>query len=148
VTFGGNGAAGPNGEGSEVNPGDFFATWDTTYKDFDGGRAIRVLNPCTSSDDFSSPQCQWFDDSSTLAMQRRRWYSAAEALGNGTIVLIGGFQNGGYILRNVPNNNPNDGAELTYEFHPTNGQTPQPLNFLVKTSGLNAYPLTWLMRYV
>jgi hypothetical protein len=54
----------------------------------------------------------------------------------------------GYIARSVPNLDPNGGAELTYEFHPSNGQAPQPLNFLVKTSGLNAYPLTWLMAYV
>jgi hypothetical protein len=146
VTFGGNGAAGPGAsEGSEVTPGAFFATWDQTYQDFDGGQSIRVLNPCTSDDDFTSAQCQWFDNPATLAMQRRRWYSTAESLGDGTIVLIGGFQNGGYILRNVPNNNPHDGAELTYEFHPSNGQTPLEVNFLVKTSGLNAYPLTWLM---
>ncbi|KAJ7904362.1 glyoxal oxidase [Mycena olivaceomarginata] len=127
VTFGGNGAIGPGGkEGSVVNPGAGSASWDTTYKDFDGGQSIRVLNPCTSDDDFSSSQCQW-------------------PLGNGTIVLIGGFQQGGYILRNVPNDKPRDGAELTYEFHPSNGQTPQEVNFLVKTSGLNAYPLSWLL---
>ncbi|KAJ7904372.1 glyoxal oxidase [Mycena olivaceomarginata] len=121
VTFGGNGAAGPGG--SEGH----FRSWDATYQDFDGGQSI------------------WYDDPASLSMQRRRWYSAAEALGNGTIVLIGGFQNGGYILRNVPNDKPRDGAELTYEFHPSNGQTPQEVNFLVKTSGLNAYPLSWLL---
>ncbi|KAF7352903.1 Glyoxal oxidase [Mycena venus] len=138
VTFGGNGALSPGGKPSSGN-------WDPTYQDFDGGQSIRVLNPCTPDDDFTSPQCQWFDDPATLSMQKRRWYSTAEALGDGTIILIGGFVNGGYILRSVPNNNPHDGAELTYEFHPSNGQTPQEVNFLVKTSGLNAYPLTWLM---
>ncbi|KAJ6463962.1 glyoxal oxidase N-terminus-domain-containing protein [Mycena sanguinolenta] len=146
ATFGGNGAAGPGAsEGSQVAPGAYFATWDSTYDDFDGGQSIRILNPCTDDDDFTSAHCQWYDDPSVLSMQRRRWYSTAEALGNGTIVMIGGFQNGGYILRNVPNNSPTDGAELTYEFYPSNGQTPQLINFLVKTSGLNAYPLSWLM---
>ncbi|KAJ7667906.1 glyoxal oxidase [Mycena polygramma] len=146
VTFGGNGAAGPGGNmGSVPYPGGASASWDATYQDFDGGKSIRVLTPCASSEDFSSPQCQWFDDPSTLSMQRQRWYSTAEALGNGTIAIIGGFLNGGYILRNVPNNNPNDGAELSYEFYPSNGQTPQALNFLFKTSGLNAYPLSFLM---
>jgi hypothetical protein len=33
-------------------------------------------------------------------------------------------------------------------FHLSNGQTPQEVNFLVKTSGLDAYPLSWLLRYV
>ncbi|KAJ7179878.1 copper radical oxidase variant A [Mycena crocata] len=145
VTFGGNGAAAPGGDmGSVPYPGGGSASWDATYQDFDGAKSIRVLNPCSSSD-FDSPECQWFDDPDTLAMQRKRWYSAAEALGNGTIAIIGGFQNGGYILRNVPNKNPEDGAELTYEFHPSNGREPQKLPFLFKTSGLNAYPHTFLL---
>ncbi|KAF7355247.1 Glyoxal oxidase [Mycena sanguinolenta] len=91
VTFGGNGAIGP-GPSPPSQP-----NWDATYQDFDGGQSIRVLNPCTSDDDFSSPQCQWYDDPAVLSMQRRRWYSTAEALGNGTIVLIGGFINGGMV---------------------------------------------------
>ncbi|KAJ6577658.1 glyoxal oxidase N-terminus-domain-containing protein [Mycena capillaripes] len=145
VTFGGNGAAGPGGAmGSEPYPSHASAIWDVTYKDFDGSKSIRVLNPCTSSDDFSDPHCQWFDDPDTLSMQKQRWYSAAEALGNGTIVIIGSFING-YILRHYPPDDPFAGAELTYEFHPSNGQTPQTLNFLVKTSGLNAYPHTFLL---
>ncbi|KAJ6577589.1 glyoxal oxidase N-terminus-domain-containing protein [Mycena capillaripes] len=147
VTFGGNGAAGPGGDiGSVKYPGNnYSASWDATYQDFDGSRSIRVLNPCTSSDDFSDPRCQWFDDPDTLSMQKQRWYSATEALGNGTIVIIGAFQNGGYVLRHYPPDDPFAGAELTYEFHPSNGQTPQTLNFLVKTSGLNAYPHTFLL---
>ncbi|KAJ6464055.1 glyoxal oxidase N-terminus-domain-containing protein [Mycena sanguinolenta] len=149
ATFGGNGAAGPGAsEGSQVAPGAWFATWDSTYDDFDGGQSIRILNPCTDDDDFTSAHCQWYDEPSVLSMQRRRWYSTAEAIGNGTIVLIGGFQNGGYILRAVPNNDPTAGAELTYEFYPSNGQTPQSVNFLFKTSGLNAYPLAYNLASV
>ncbi|KAF7326427.1 Copper radical oxidase [Mycena sanguinolenta] len=141
ATFGGNGAAGPGAsEGSQVAPGAYFATWDSTYQDFDGGQSIRILNPCTDNDDFTSAHCQWFDDPSVLSMQRRRWYSTAEALGNGTIVMIGGFQNGGmYILRldiALADNLLKD----TFSAIP-----PQLVNFLVKTSGLNAYPLSWLM---
>jgi hypothetical protein len=69
------------------------------YQDFDGSKSIRILNPCTSSDDMSSAECQWFDNPSVLSMQKQRWYSAAEMLGDGTIVIIGGFVNGGYINR-------------------------------------------------
>ncbi|KAK7061619.1 putative copper radical oxidase variant A [Favolaschia claudopus] len=146
ATFGGNGATTVGGNmGSQVAPGAGAASWDVTYQDFDGGQSIRLINPCGPSDDFASPHCQWFDNPDVLHMQRRRWYSTAEATADGTIVLIGGFQNGGYILRNIPNKNPTDGAELTYEFFPSNGQTPQDLKFLFKTSGLNSYPLTWLM---
>ena len=34
-----------------------------------------------------------------LQMQKSRWYSTAEALADGTITLIGGFVNSGYINR-------------------------------------------------
>ncbi|KAJ7043989.1 glyoxal oxidase N-terminus-domain-containing protein [Mycena alexandri] len=148
VTFGGNGAIGPGGNiGSEKNSGGSGA-WDATYQDFDGGQSIRILNPCTDSDDFSSPNCQWFDNAAVLSMQKRRWYSAAESLADGTIAIIGGFVNGGYINRNQPNTDPaysGGAAEPTYEFYPSNGQAPQIMNFMVKTSGLNAYPHTFLL---
>ncbi|KAJ7499036.1 glyoxal oxidase [Mycena latifolia] len=146
ATFGGNGGIGPGGDrGSQLYPGGASAIWDATYQDFDGSRSIRILNPCSSSDDFNSAECQWFDDPDTLSMQKQRWYSAAEALANGTIAIIGGFINGGYILRNYPNDNPAAGAELSYEFYPSNGQAPQPMKFLFKTSGLNAYPHSFLL---
>ncbi|KDR70229.1 hypothetical protein GALMADRAFT_230209 [Galerina marginata CBS 339.88] len=149
VTFGGNGAVGPGGNlGSSLNPGGYSANWDSTYQDFDGTRAIRILNPCSSSDSFSSANCQWFDDPTVLSMQASRWYSAAEPTADGTIVIIGGFVNGGYINRNYPNVDPaNQGgaANPTYEYFPSNGSPPQTFNFLVQTSGLNAYAHTFLM---
>ncbi|KAF7299175.1 CAP10 domain-containing protein [Mycena indigotica] len=167
VTFGGNGAIGPGGGiGSVKNPGGASGSWDAVrsppsltfqitltrqiqiYQDFDGAKAIRIVNPCTSSDDFSSPKCQWYDQPDVLSMQRKRWYSAAEPLANGTIVIIGGFVNGGYINRNYPNNDPTysgGAAEPTYEFFPSNGQTPQLMNFMTKTSGLNSYAHTFLL---
>ncbi|KAF4613256.1 hypothetical protein D9613_010968 [Agrocybe pediades] len=148
VLFGGNGAVGPGGAtGSQPNPGGFTGAWDSTYQDFDGGQAIRVLNPCTDSDDFNSPQCQWFDDPTVLAMQRRRWYAAAEADGDGNVVIMGGFKSGGYVNRNYPVGDPlqNGGAEYTYEYYPPRSDPPQIFNFLVRTSGLNAYALSFLM---
>ncbi|KAJ6597039.1 DUF1929-domain-containing protein [Mycena vulgaris] len=148
VTFGGNGAIGPGGNiGSVRNPSGASGSWDQTYMDFDGSKSIRVLNPCTS-DQFGSAECEWFDQPELLSMQKQRWYSAAEMLGDGTIVIIGGFVNGGYINRNTPNNDPTfsgGAAEPTYEFFPSNGQTPQIMNFMTKTSGLNAYAHTFLM---
>jgi hypothetical protein len=149
VTFGGNGAIGPGGNiGSVRNPSGASGEWDQDYQDFDGSKSIRILNPCTSDQDFSSPECEWFDHPEVLSLQKQRWYSAAEMLGDGTIVIIGGFVNGGYINRNTPNNDPTfsgGAAEPTFEFFPTNGQTPQVMNFMTKTSGLNAYAHTYLM---
>ncbi|KAF9235968.1 glyoxal oxidase N-terminus-domain-containing protein [Melanogaster broomeanus] len=147
ATFGGNGAIGPGGNiGSVVNSAGSGA-YDATYHDYDGTKSIRILNPCTSADDFTSSQCQWFDDVTVLAMQKQRWYSAAEALGDGTIALIGGFVNGGYINRNTPNTDPEyegGAAEPTYEFYPSRGSATV-MQFMITTSGLNSYAHTYLM---
>ncbi|KAF5381705.1 hypothetical protein D9615_005602 [Tricholomella constricta] len=148
ITFGGNGAVGRGGEiGSQKTPWGSGA-WDAEYQDFDGTKAIRVLNPCTSKDNFASTNCQWFDDATLLSMQKQRWYSSAEPLADGSMVLLGGFVNGGYINRNYPNTDPEfsgGAAENTYEFYPANGRGVQPVKFLIKTSGLNAYAHTFLL---
>ncbi|KAI6026543.1 glyoxal oxidase [Pisolithus microcarpus] len=92
-------------------------------------------------------QCQWFDNATVLSMQKRRWYSACEPLGDGTIALIGGFVNGGYINRNTPNIDPayeGGAAEPTYEFFPSRGAATE-MQFMVSTSGLNSYAHTYLM---
>ncbi|KAH9914171.1 glyoxal oxidase N-terminus-domain-containing protein [Epithele typhae] len=149
VTFGGNGAVGPGGNiGDTTPPGNpYTATFDTKFGDYDGTKAIRILKPCTSSDDFTSPDCQWFDNATQLSMQGQRWYSTAEARGDGSIAIIGGFTNGGYINRNTPNTDPayeGGAANPTYEFFPAKGEA-QVMQFMIKTSGLNAYPHTYLM---
>ncbi|KAJ7064279.1 copper radical oxidase [Mycena amicta] len=141
AVFGGNGAVAPGG-GDAAN-----GNWDPILQDFDGRRAIRTLTPCNASQDFTFPTCQWQEDSTNPAMQmqEQRWYSTAEPLANGTIVLLGGFQQGADILRNVPNKNASDGASLSYEFFPNTGRPATDLQFLYKTSGLNAYPHAFLL---
>ncbi|KAF7301375.1 hypothetical protein MIND_00702700 [Mycena indigotica] len=161
AVFGGNHAVAVGGG----NPDG--ANWDSLLQDFDGSKAIRILSPCSASDDINAGNCQWrvklyenINDPKMM-MQAERWYSTAEALADGTIVMMGGFTGGGCecypvspslaqsrvpdILRNVPNRNPHDGASLSYEFFPSNGQAPQELKFLVDTSGLNSYPHAFLM---
>lgn len=150
TTFGGNGAIAPGGNaGSVVEPGAGRSSYDATYQDYDGTKAIRILNPCTGSnaDLVANSECGWWEDANVLEMQRARWYSTAEPLGDGTIVIIGGFVNGGYINRNYPNDDPaysHGAAEPTYEFYPSKGQ-PQVFQFMVQTSGLNSYPHSFLM---
>ncbi|KAH7908701.1 putative copper radical oxidase [Hygrophoropsis aurantiaca] len=147
ATFGGNGAIGPGGAIGSVKNSAGSGAYDATYEDYDGTKSIRILNPCTSADDMSSPQCQWFDNATVLSMQKQRWYSAAEALGDGTIALIGGFVNGGYINRNTPNTDPEyegGAAEPTYEFYPSRGPATV-MQFMIQTSGLNSYAHTYLM---
>ncbi|KAF7984146.1 hypothetical protein HWV62_16798 [Athelia sp. TMB] len=147
VTFGGNGPVGPPTSTTppSTSPQGQF---DPTYQDYDGTRAIRILNPCKNSDNFNSTNCQWYDNPQQLSMQQQRWYSSAEALADGSVVLIGGFKNGGYINRNTVGNvnasDPNGGAQLTYEFFPSKG-TAQIMQFMITTSGLNAYAHAYLM---
>jgi hypothetical protein len=143
AVFGGNGAIGPGGDNS--SPGS-TSSYDPTYHDFDGRRAIRVITPCDG--DIGSAPCSWFDAPNSLMMAKARWYPGAEPLANGTVVLIGGFTSGGYINRNTPNTDPayeGGAAEPTFEFYPPGSQPPQVMNFMVKTSGLNSYALTYLM---
>jgi hypothetical protein len=147
VTFGGNGAVGKGGNIGSVPNNEGSASFDDVYQDFDGSRAIRILNPCTTSDNIADPRCQWFDDPSLLSMEKKRWYSAAEPLADGTIVLIGGFVNGGYVNRNFPNDDPTregGAAEPTFEFFPRRGPA-QDMAFMTTTSGLNSYAHTFLM---
>ena len=71
-------------------------------------------------------------------------------MGDGSVAVIGGFSNGGYINRNYPiETDPvyqGGGSQPTYEFWPSNGQKPPTMQFLIETGGLDAYPHTFLMR--
>ncbi|KAF7374865.1 hypothetical protein MSAN_00372500 [Mycena sanguinolenta] len=89
---------------------------------------IRTLVPC---DDDS---CDWVDAPS---MTTRRWYPTLETLEDGTAIIIGGCNNGGYV-NSAGQDNP------TYEFFPSTGN---PINspFLAKTMPINLYPLTFLL---
>jgi hypothetical protein len=127
--------------------------FNATYDDYDGRKAIRLLQPCTGDSSAFAAQCQWFDNATQLSMVKRRWYSTAEPRADGTVAIIGGFVSGGYINRNWPNVDPDEGdvskgwngAENTYEFYPSpDGQAPT-MPFMRNTSGLNSYPHTFLM---
>ncbi|KZS91354.1 glyoxal oxidase [Sistotremastrum niveocremeum HHB9708] len=136
ATFGGNAAIGPQGEKSDQ--GEF----DSTYQDYDGAQAIRILNPC--SDD----GCQWYDGQNQLQMARKRWYAGTEALADGSVVLMGGFVGGGYVNRNLPNTDPTTeggGAEPSFEFYPPRSGDIENMQFMTTTSGLNAYAHAYLM---
>jgi hypothetical protein len=144
AVFGGNNAVGPGG-GNDA-PGSTTA-FDPVYQDYGGTKAIRVITPCDGNMD-TNGACSWYDSPNGLQLQSSRWYPAAEALGNGSVILIGGFSAGGYINRNFPNNDPftsGGGSNPTYELYPNNGVAERTMQFMGKTSGLNSYALTYLM---
>ena len=104
--------------------------------------------------------CDWTDNGSNY-MTTRRWYPTLETLQvrglrrclsvergkgmftwafffqDGTIIIIGGCDWGGYV-NDIGQNNP------TYEFYPTRGG-PVGLNILTTTLPANLFPLIWLL---
>lgn len=144
VVFGGNNAVGPGGDNHITGS---TQAYDPTYQDYGGTKAIRVITPC-DGDINSDSGCAWVDSPNGLQMQSSRWYPGAEALGNGSVIIIGGFSSGGYINRNYPNKDPfysGGGSNPTYELYPANGVTERVMQFMGTTSGLNSYPLTYLL---
>lgn len=71
----------------------------------------------------------------------RRWYPTVEALEDGSVVIIGGNQWGGYAS-GAGQDNP------TYEFWPPRGDSPVDMSTFLgeRTRPLDMYPLTWLMK--
>ncbi|WWC63107.1 uncharacterized protein I303_105707 [Kwoniella dejecticola CBS 10117] len=134
VVFGGN---------QPVTTGGVASTDAEAYSDTDGGTAIRMLNPCT---DESCEYIQGETSYSTsadntggwLQMTGRRWYPMVEALPDGSLIIIGGDKNGGYVNTQAQDN-------PTYEFFPPRADDPQDLQFLADTLPINLYALTWLM---
>lgn len=137
LVAGGNQAVGYGGaaQAQEINP----------YSDFDGTRAIRLLEPNSQT---------WIDSPSTTVaqvnmLQQPRWYPGIEVLEDGSVIFIGGAVSGGYINRNTPTTDPlyqNGGANPTYEYFPSKTTGNLPIcNFMAQTNGLNMYPHTYLM---
>lgn len=107
------------------------------YQSYDGGKALRILE-C----DETADTCEWGDYPS-LYMTTRRWYPTLETLQDGTAIILGGCEYGGYVnwqnyLNNINQNNP------TYEFWPSRGN-PTSLNILLDSMPINLFPLTWLL---
>ncbi|PFH46183.1 copper radical oxidase [Amanita thiersii Skay4041] len=98
------------------------------YEDPDGRNSIRLFTPCDDG------KCDWIISPQP---SDQRWYPTVETLEDGTLIIIGGCRNGGYV--NDPGqDNP------TYEFFPSKG-APVYLDVLHRTLPANLYPLTWLL---
>lgn len=116
------------------------------YHDTDGGAGIRLLDPCGDDSCEYLEGTQTYDRGDTAAntggwlqMTGNRWYPTVEGLEDGSVIVIGGNGNGGYV--NTPQqDNP------TYEFFPPKGDGQAiHLPFLAENVPINLYPLTWLL---
>lgn len=127
AVFGGNQPVTYGGVATKDNP-----SISDDYLDTDGGAAIRLLTPC---DDGS---CKWQEGGDQLTMTSKRWYPTVEVLGDGSLIVLGGDVNGGYVSTFVQNN-------PTYEFYPKTDNESHYMDFLNYTVPVNLFPLTWLM---
>jgi hypothetical protein len=84
ITYGGATPAGSN-----------IQSGQGPYQDYDGGKAIRFLDPCEDE------SCNWVDNPS-LYMTSRRWYPTLETLEDGSAMILGGCEWGGYVNNNAP----------------------------------------------
>ena len=102
------------------------------YHTYDGGRALRFLNPCTDQN------CQWVDEASNQ-LNRERWYPTVEPLRDGHVAILGGMRDGGYV--------PSKGSnEASYEFYPSKGDgQARFMPILDRTVPLSLFPHTFLM---
>ncbi|KAF9046801.1 copper radical oxidase [Hymenopellis radicata] len=120
LNVGGNQAVTYGGEAAESQTG------GGAYDDPDGRQSTIV--PC---DDDS---CTWKVDGD---MTTQRWYPTVEGLEDGSLIILGGCTNGGYV-NDAGQDNP------TYEFFPSKGD-PQTSHILQTTLPTNLFPLTWLL---
>lgn len=100
------------------------------YDNYNGGTAIRLLTPCTDK------SCQWTTPSYAY-MQSERWYPSIETLQDGSMAILGGMRDGGYVNTEYADN-------PTIEYFPSKGNQ-LGLNILAETLPCNLYPLTWLL---
>lgn len=87
AVFGGNQPVTYGGVATKDNP-----SIPDDYLDTDGGAAIRLLTPC---DDGS---CKWQEGGDELTMTSKRWYPTVEVLGDGSLIVLGGDVNGGWVI--------------------------------------------------
>ncbi|CAE6530219.1 unnamed protein product [Rhizoctonia solani] len=101
---------------------------DDPYQNGDGGQSIRLM-------ECQGDGCEWTMD--PVKMTTRRWYPTVEGLADGSVMIIGGNQYGGFV-NSEGNNNP------TIEYYPSRGN-PIGLPMLLRTLPANLYTLTWLL---
>lgn len=130
VVFGGNQPVTTGG--TAVNDKTNNPTGVNPYDDTDGGEAIRMLTPCDDG------QCGWQEGGAALTMSGKRWYPTIEGLADGSVIVLGGDTNGGYVSTFVQNN-------PTYEYWPKQPSGAIGMSFLNETVPVNLFPLTWLM---
>ncbi|EKM74650.1 hypothetical protein AGABI1DRAFT_116791 [Agaricus bisporus var. burnettii JB137-S8] len=126
----GNGTWMNVGGNQAVTYGGVAASQDgnNAFGDADGRQSIRLLDPCDDG------TCDWNLSPHQVG---QRWYPTLETLEDGTMIILGGCQFGGYVNAEFQDN-------PTYEFFPPRGE-PIRSRILATTLPANLFPLTWLL---
>ncbi|RXW23509.1 hypothetical protein EST38_g2323 [Candolleomyces aberdarensis] len=134
LNVGGNQAVQWGGEPAQAQDGTVGP-----YFNADGRTSIRMLDPCDDGN------CEWY---LSPVPSQQRWYptlahkvfsSISETLQDGSVLILGGCLNGGYVNDRFQDN-------PTYQFFPPRGDgTPIQSPILASTLPANLYPLTWLL---
>ncbi|CDZ96713.1 Immunoglobulin-like fold [Phaffia rhodozyma] len=115
------------------NPVDASETGPLDFQYVDGIQGLRLLENCTTS-----AGCVWYDNPSVLKIEEPRWYPTVTRLDDGSAIIIGGSNSGGFINQpswNVP----------SYEFYPSKGSGPVNSDFLTSTLNANLFAISFLL---
>lgn len=96
ITYGGNPMASTQQDGQ------------SPYGNWDGGMAIRFLDPNDQG------TANWIDNPA-MYMTSRRWYPTLETLEDGSAIILGGCEWGGYVNSGDSQNNPTVEVSLACE---------------------------------
>lgn len=113
-------------------------TSSADFGDADGLQAVRIFEPCDSE---NVDNCEMIENHSQLRMASPRWYNTVIRISDGSAMIIGGSQKGGW-MNNATTNNP------TIEYFPPkdiNGANGLPIRlpFLVDTLNSNLFPIAF-----
>ena len=110
------------------------------FGDVNGLQAIRVFEPCNTTD---VQNCQMAEYHDRIRMASPRWYATTIRLSDGSAMIMGGSKRGGWI-NNATTNNPTIEFYPPKNIHNSNG-LPIHMAFLVDTLNANLFPIAFVL---
>lgn len=111
------------------------------FGDTNGLQAVRIFEPCDSSD--SVDKCDIYENHARIRLASPRWYNTVLRISDGSAMIVGGSSRGGWI-NNGTTNNPTLEYFPPKNLHEANG-LPIHLPFLVDTLNSNLFPIAFAL---
>lgn len=102
------------------------------YGDMNGLQGIRLFTPCDNG------KCDIVEDIKTMHLLVNRWYPTTISLPDGTLIIMGGAMNGGWISTPADNS-------ASYEFWPPRSTKVASMKLLADTVPINLFPHAFLL---